>query len=516
MQRYTELPDSLQEAQHSLEPYIKQRQEIIQIRQILAAHLSSQVHQKEGYPIFHPLSLVETSPSAESSLNGILGVQKEYIRCLEANIKARKEFVKASKEHQLNPISHNHQHGGGTRDNLEPSCESDAALSAFIDNVKYCRKHERLLIMQHYVDAVAQKSPETANHLSSGVMLKASGSLPKLPPEVMSNAENLQLSEKTDLKDLVNRLEKAVLRAKLLLQREQKFLSKVKTRKNARLNPSPGPEQKLQALGTTRNELINWIGMELAKTSDDSPDSKGSVTIKAPGTEDEGFIDNELVSIQRQYNQYSKLRRALILAATGLLDKPAPTIIKDEKAEIEASDASHNSDLINHATYSYLVEMMSMANEQKFLIQQKSYITISLAKHLKEAGQGVDRLSEESHLLLAHPMPGTTSHGSGFDGLAAFGGSMSSHEKPDSSRKARAWVFAVDSARMAIKNSVTEKVEDGKVKVLDARQTMQELHRLLGEDGDAELQTEVQMANIRQRNTRDIWASLVGNLTSIN
>ena len=517
MQPYTELPDSLQETHHALEPYIKRRQEIIWIRQILAAHLSSRVHQKDGYPIFHPLSLVEASSSTESLLDGIKGVQKEYIRCLGANIKARKEFTKASKEHQLKPISNN-RHGGvtATREILESLGDSDTALSTFISIAKYRRKHERLLIMQNYVDVIAQKSPDTTDHLSSGVMLKIRGSLPKLPPEVMGTAENLQASERTGLKDLVNQLERAVLRAKLLLQREQKFLAKIKTGNNARTNPSPGHKEKLQALGTTRNELINWIEMELAKTADDSPVSEGRITARAPENEEQGFISNSLVSIQRQYNQYSKLRRALIIAATGYLDQPASAEIKEEKGEVETSHVSHNSDPINHVTHSYLVEMMSMADEQKALIQQKSYFTISLAKHLKEAGQGMDRLFEESHLLLAHPMPGTASHGSSFDGLAAFGGRMSSHEKPDSSRKAQSWVFAANSARAATKNAISDNVEEGNINFLDARRTLQELQCLLGEDGDTGQQTDIRTTNTSQRNSRDIWASLAGNLGSIN
>jgi hypothetical protein len=135
---------------------------------------------------------------------------------------------------------------------------------------------------------------------------------------------------------------------------------------------------------------------------------------------------------------------------------------------------------------------------------------------LKEAGQGVDRLSEESHLLRAHPMPGTASRGGGFETAAAFGGSMSNHEKPDSSRKARAWAFAADCARAATKNASSEKVKDGRIDVLGTQKAMQELQRLLGENGDAEQRTEFQTAmDSEQKSTGDIWASLVGNLGSI-
>jgi hypothetical protein len=514
MSRYTELPDSLQKIHHSLEPYIKERHEAIRIRQILAAHLSTHVHQK-GYPIFQPLSLIEASPSAEASFKGFGGLQKEYIRCLGTNIRARKEYSKTSKEHQLKSTAHT-QSRDATRDILQARGNSKLPSSAFIDIVKYRRKHERLRVMQDYVDAVAQKDPATIDQLASRVALKNIGSLPQVPPDVMGTAETHAGSEKTDLKDLVNQLEKAVFRAKLLLQKEQKLLAKIKSHNNPPTNPLPGPGEKLQALGIARNELISWIELELAKTADGSPDSEAPVQIRAPEDEDEGFVENVVISIQRQYGLYSKLRRILILAATGHLDQPAPTKFTQDSDEVEASSATHNSESIIHIMHSYLAEMVSMSNEQKAMIQQKSYFTISLAKHLKEAGQGVERLSEESHLLPAHPMPGTSSQGNAFDTLASFGGSISNNEMPDSSRKARAWVFAADSARAATRAAVSEKAEEGRMDVLEAQHTLLELQRLLGEGGNSDQRTGIEPAKkSRQTSTGDIWASLAGNMGAI-
>lgn len=515
MQQYLELPDSLRKTHNALEPYIKQRKEATRIRQTLAAHLSSQAHQKEGYPIFHPLSLVEASPSAGSASNGVKGLQREYIQCLRANIKARNEFSKTSKEHQPKATSHN-QSRGASRDISEVNGDFSSTLPTFIDVVKHRRRHERLRIVQDYVDTVAQKAPVTTDQIVSGVALDGLGSLPQVPPEVMGTTETCQGTERTDLKDLVNQLEKAVLGAKLLLQREQKFLAKIKNRNNTSSDLSSSSGGKLQALGTTRNELINWIETELAKTADDSADSENTFQLEDAGIGDEDFINEELVSIQRQYNQYSKLRRALILAATGHLDQPNPAKISQNGDEVEASDTSYNSDSKNHINHAYLTEMMSISNEQKAMIQQKSYSTISLAKHLKEAGQGVGRLSEESHLLPAYPIPGTTPHGSGFDGLASFGGSISSHERPDSSRKARAWVFAADSSRAATNNAILGRIDKGRIDVHDAQQTLLELQRLLGEDNDTDQMSGAHLTRGgKQANCGDVWASLAGNLGTI-
>jgi hypothetical protein len=509
MQRDTGLPESLREVHHALQPYIKQRQEALRVRQVLGAHLSTHVQQKDAYPIFHPLSLLEASPGSETSLKGVRGVQREYIQCLASNIKARKEFAKASREHQQKS-THSHPSGDSARGTPYAQGDSESALATFIDTVKCRRKHERLCILQDYVDVVAEKLPETTGQLGSDVALQTVGSLPQIPPEVMGTADVHRGPDGPDLKGLVDQLEKAVLRARLLLQREQKYLEKVKCRNNASADLPSHDGAKLQALGTTRNELIQWIETELANTADDSPDSEDTIQVDTAENNDGDFIDSELVSIQRQYNQYSKYRRALIIAATGHLEQPSPTKVSQDLDSIEGTGAPHNSESINHVMYPYLSEMMSLSSEQKALIQQKSHFTISLAKHLKEAGQGVDRLAEESHLLPAHPMPRTASHGSNFDAMPTFGGSISNQEKPDSSRKAQAWVFAADRARAATKDSVAGKIEESRMDILGAQRTLLELQRLLGEDGSVGARTAA-----KQAKSRDIWASLDGNLGAI-
>lgn len=509
MQEYKDLPDSVQKTLHTLEPYIKPRQEVARIRQILAAHLSSHVNSKQGHPISLPLSLVDASADVEATATGVRGLQKEYIRCLRANIKARKEFAEASKKHQSNLTSESHHPGGATRDNPEPLNDPGPALDSFIDVVNYRRKHERLRIIQDYVDLVAQKPAARADRLDPGVVLKDIDALPQVPLDIMGTAEARQASERTDLQGLVDQLEKAVLRAKLLLKREQKLLTKIKTDDSAPKNPSSSHGGRLQALGTTRNELINWVETELAKAGDGTPDSGDGSDSKLLEM-GEGFIDSELISIQRQYSRYSKARQALILAATGRLDQPSPITTGNDEDESMENETATGSDVMNHTMHSYLVELMSISNEQKSIIQQKSHLTISLAKHLKKAGQDLDRLSEESHLLPAHPSTSVAVRGSGLESQPSFEHEVSSHEKPDSSRRARAWVFAADSSRAATRDAIQEKIEDGRMEVLDAQQTLLELQRLLGEGNDRE--TEANGKTARNIDSEDIWSAIAGNL----
>jgi hypothetical protein len=276
----------------------------------------------------------------------------------------------------------------------------------------------------------------------------------------------------------------------MLLRKEQKLLAKVQADNS---NSSARDGRQLQAVDATRHELINWIEGELGKAGD-SPleDSHGSTEPAKLATE---HIDTELTSIQRQYARYTKARQALVAASSGKVELPPSAELDQDNNLQPTKEEFHNANGVNQAIHSYLEAMVMVSNEQKAMIQQKSHLTISLSKQLKEGSQGLDRLADESHLLPAHPMPAVISQRKALEGAVSFGEQMSNHERPDTSRRARAWVFASESASNATKNSISEKLEEGANFVVEAEKTLSELANLVGGDGKG-----------------DIWGRLDGNL----
>ena len=120
---------------------------------------------------------------------------------------------------------------------------------------------------------------------------------------------------------------------------------------------------------------------------------------------------------------------------------------------------------------------------------------------------GRDRLVEESHLLPAHPMPSGNLQRKG---LASFADEISSYEKPDSSHRARAWVFASRSASLATKGIISERLEDGQHSISEAQRTLQDLYTLIGEqvkgtDGN-------EPGGRINTGSKDIWGQLDGQL----
>ncbi|TVY24984.1 hypothetical protein LHYA1_G005163 [Lachnellula hyalina] len=503
MQETENLPEGFKNVQHSLGSYIKQRQEATHIRRVLAAHLKSTLDPDGQNPLPRPLSLIDISCNIESTPHGVRGLQKEYLRCVRTNITARREYAQTCKAHQVKGQDY-------ARTSLGNDTIGDP-MDRFLGLVKQQQKHEALCIIQDYVDMLSQKPTAAPGFLDLKEVLKDVESLPQVPPEVLRVSGTQQRSGGVDLKDLVDQLEKSVLRAKLLLKREQRLLAKVKPEQKS---PPVKETGRLQALGTARNELINWIEAELSRAGESSPDEDDVNTISRPEKRSTGCIDGQLATVQQQYSQYTKVRQKLVLTVTGRLQHGAQ-ITPDEEPDlpVEVLESIGVNEL-SHVVYPYLEELVAVANEQKAIIQLKSHLTINLAKQLKTSSQCLERLAHESHLLPAHPMPAGSSHRKGLSLESSFGDEISKHEKPDSSRRARAWVYASESAANVMKEKILEKLEEGSMAIDESRQTMLELQRLLGDDTDVlcgDKDDEFSTQKITT-NSKDIWSIIDGSL----
>lgn len=488
-----DFPEPFKHIQHSLQPYIKPRQETLHIRRILASHLESHVRLKEEHFISRPLSLIDSAIIVDTPSTGVRGIRREYIRAARANIKARKEYDDVKKQHR---VQANTEHSGQIQ-------EESRTLDSFLKVVKYRRKHERLRIIQDYVDMLVQKPAALASHLDPKLVLKDMEPLPKVPQDVMNVPVSHHDMKRTDLKELMDKLEKSVLRAKLLLGKEQNLLAKTKSGDSESVTPGG----RLQALGTARNELITWIETELARAGETNATSDDGQEAKSSERREGDYIERWLDIVRRQYSQYTKSRQTLIIAATG--NTESPLISTNDEGEVDLfleKEPLPNSSGVSCA-HRYLEELLSISNQQKSCIQLKSHLTISLAKNLKETTHVMDRFVEESHLLPAHPM---TSGNLQRQGLASFADEISNYEKPDSSHRARAWVFASHSASLATKESISEKLKDGGQSISEAQRTLQDLYTFLGEQvKESEANEPSGKSN---RVTKDIWGQLDGQL----
>ncbi|KAE8447613.1 hypothetical protein EG329_010584 [Mollisiaceae sp. DMI_Dod_QoI] len=490
-----ELPASLEKTQRLLEPYIKQRHEASKIRQVLSSHLLSQLD-SSGRNLNRPLSLVDPACNVEPTSHGVRGLQREYLRCVRANLRARSEYASISKGRNMGQADDS---ADSESQDLPKQSNTSPSLEAFIHLVMQQQKHERLHITQDYIDVLSQRLAATAEHLDPKVALRDLESLPKVPAEVLHGSSAGAIAQGTDLKGLVDQLEQSVLRAKMLLKKEQKLLAKMRSDSNT---TSASRGDRLQALGLTRNALINWIEAEMEKAGDGSTENDGQENTHHD-IRGKDYIEAQLVSIQKQYGRYIEAREALVTSVTATSEPPSAP------SKEEASDIPESTDDIQHTQgvqviYPYLEAMAFTANEQKAVIQQRSHLTIGLAKQVKEASHGLERLADESHLLPAHPIPSSSSQRKGLEGPFSFNDELLHHEKPDSSGLARAWVFAAEAAGAQTRGAISEQLVAGDKALEESRLLLARLYQLLGYDDQSPALTETQK--------QDIWTVLDGAL----
>ncbi|KAK2626710.1 hypothetical protein QTJ16_003885 [Diplocarpon rosae] len=497
-------PDAFIQAKRSLEPYIMQRHDATSIRRILASHLSSHVNPNGKLYLSRPLSLVDITCNTDSAPHGVKGLQKEYLRCVRANAKAQGDYATISREHRV---------GRDDEDSLKSrefsNCCTDSPVHLFMELMRQRQKHERLGIIQDYLDVLSQKPAATVEYLDPQIVLQDVEALPKMPSEVLSRSGTTQGSTAADLKRLVDQLEKSVLRAKMLLKREQVLLAKVKASKS---NAPDSHRSRLEAVGMTRSTLINWIEAELSRAGEDNPELmiSGSPSPEKIGKQ---YINAELSSIHIQYARYAKARQGLIHAATGRLDAPGESQDEVDISVLNGGIGVYNS---MEFTHPYLEQMISVSSKQKSTIQLKSHLTIRLSKQLRESNLGLDRLADESHLLPAYPMPLATNNRSGLDAPLSFGDEISSDEKPESSLRARAWAYATEIAGHLTKVGISEKLDQGSAALSEAQQTMRDLKSLLRVDIEAGMRKENTLGGAGSKDkSRDVWAVIDGNLSVI-
>lgn len=517
-------------AQDSLAPYIRSRKEASQIRRVLAAHLDSQLNPAAGHTQGPVLSLVNDSASVKNTSGTIPGLRKEYLKALRANIKARREYDRVCNTNTL-------RDGDSTSRDVVPGSSYSGTnlpsksdhLDGYLALIKQRQRYERLRILQDYVDKLEQKSAAATSFLDqTNPQLLG---LPHLPVEIIaSSASGVQEPDHKALKDLIRGLEQAVLRAKVQLKNEKQLLEEVRagSSKGGRgdLNSVPRDVQILQALGRTRNELITWVEEELGKAGDSEPQDAPETHHQSPPNTKES-IEDKVVLVKAQYSRYVQARKAFIDTIAETVE-PVLTISPAEKKEGDAEDNDLESTPSTTWIISpYLRDLQLISNEQKSSIQQKSHLTVSLAKQHKETVQLFDRLAHESHLLPTYPMKTAGRN------LGQFHiDEMAGKETPNASHRARVWTYAAESAGTATRDGVLANIEEGEAAIDGARDILSTLRQLLGhkivsvepvlEEDDiwtsektssrAKVSKSTRKSKSASSTHSDIWATLDGNL----
>ena len=450
--------ETIESIQKTLAPYVKPREEAAHIRRVLALHLKSSLKDVSDAK---PLALVE--PSRVDLSPETRGLQREYLKALIAHGKASKEFDAALRGQESSPRE-------------ASSLVSDSKpdwLEEHLASIRLQKKQQKLQTVLKYLDSLAEKPAASPDFLDPNEIFRDLPPLPGVPQEVVTGLTRDLTASKTDLGDLVSQLEKQVLRAKLLLKREERLLEEMKAQSSIR--PKHATDQaRSDALNSARNELIAWIESELGKAGDgeEEPEHGATAADTQPGMPpDPGHLDEQLADIKSKYGSYLAARKALV----QLVSQPPQPIIKPKPEEPTQETAAASEPVpVAHLLSPYLQRLLEVGHEQKGLIAQKSHLSIAIAKQLKENYQILDHVAEESQLLPRYPVRGTTRRKLG------FGDSLATPETLDLSSRVTPWVAAADSAKISTLEIVAEKIEGGQHALEGAVQTLAEIEKLLG------------------------------------
>jgi hypothetical protein len=517
------LSPAIAQIQKSLSPYIKSRQEVAEIRRILTAHLKSHVEGDEA--LVSPISLVGESANVKPTASSTRGLRKEYLRALKANIKARCEYER------LSNVSYK----------AAEAKPETGSLDTFFALVKERQRLERLRILQNYIDGLAARNSTATSFLEATT--ESTSSLPRVPPEIVGigNGSDPQ-SSAMNLDELVQALEKDVLRAKVQLKSEKDILAEAHAahHKSTSSSQRASSEHMLEALGRTRNELIQWVEEELGKAGESPSDENG---VPDQNSVSKTSIERKIQDIQKQYTQYIQDRKQFLNAMEPPAIPDVPSQSPPTSTPLNCSEPPET-DPMARLIIPYLTDLMAISSEQKSLLQQKSHLTVSLSKLHKSTLQTFDRLADESHLLPTYPLPSPNPKTQPYRLAPSFADEMTIKENPGVSHRARPWMYAAGEAAIATMEVVLGHVDDGKSGIEESRQMIAALEQLLGKsgqsgaqrgretDGDSEEDIWVQKPLSRRRtltlskraneaaqtnaSAGDIWSSLDGQLGVIN
>ncbi|KAL2004984.1 hypothetical protein VTN00DRAFT_2834 [Thermoascus crustaceus] len=500
-----------------LAPYLKSRQEALRIRQALTLYLRSQIifadddSTNPGCHLQSHLSLCEPHDAVVGVKRvppELTGLRKEYLKALQANVAARKEYDAIAEEVASRRVKSEADVGGDTAASGGASSE----LQTYIALLRDRRRHEKLKLFQHYLNELNGRDAAKPDYLH--IAHDRDRELPA-PHEFEAQIEN----ESQDLggtgqglEELVHKLEKAVIRAKGQLDREKKLFEELKARRESsedKQNGDASPALRAMALQRTRNELVQWVEEKLVTSGGDEKSPLQELSQDEMDDISQSIEDRK-AQIREQYAAYLDARKALLdtvsvmsQPATNQSTKVRPQSMCEDKKTVPSSDL----DVVDVLPYASEV-LFPLSKSQKALAIQKTYLSGILVKEKSTTRRILDRLSDESHLLPEYPIlarqPRFKHAVAAISSRTPTAGSEQ-NKTDEVVARAQAWAFASGAARMNEREYVEEKTAIGTEMAGSAKETLKEVYDILNQDYDGVMGGDDE----DKQDDRDIWASEV-------
>jgi hypothetical protein len=482
-----------------LAPYVKPRQEALRIRQALTSYLRSFIvfaddTDPSSYNQSHLALCAPTATDVKRIPADLPGLRKEYLKALQANVAARKDYRAVSED----IVALRRQRAPKSRPVEAVDPQEPGDLQDYLQLLRDRRRHTKLQVFQHYLEELRAKETDGLGDIST-----VEGSKLLLQTEGLDAHVSSRNGGGTDLEDLVHKLERAVVRARTRLDQERHLFEKVKVQ-HALRNDASSDEVilKVRALQRTRDELVQWVEERLVTEGD--PDESLIQDLPPEEIEEtQRLLEHQKIQISEQYAIYLQARRELLDAAsracqpitvTGPSKPPTRQTYTTEvfSEEIPAPDPL---DVLSYTNET----LLPLSKSHKALALQKSYLTGLLAKEKSTTLRMLHRLSDESHLLPEYPILARQPRFKHAVAALAPHHSPQSTDQPDEVVDlAEAWAFASGAAAANEQDYVQQKAMLGTEVARDARKLLGEVYGTLNQELDGAE---------RDPDVSDIWAS---------
>lgn len=501
----------------ALSPYIRSRHEALRIRRILSIFLA------QSMGLESPLSVTSLVLPGEDILvkripPEVSGLRKNYLKAVQAYVKARDENDRLTQELDVGALK------AMRREQQQIEDGASTHVTTYVDLLQARRKYQKLMILQNYLDLLAEKDAAQIDYLSINSISNEIAPVPEVP-SATSLEDNLASENSTKM--LFLRLEKALLHAQSSSEKEKQLLAQalLKEQNETTFKKAGPPNASAQAfaLKQTRDEMVHWVEAKLAQDGqgEEDPDGKHSADMKETTLD----IGQREKAIKAKYDRYLQTRKSLhaLLSAKRHAPLNAPAGASNEislQPHNSKKEQTENRCDIASIVLPYATEhLIPAASAQKSFLQHRFHLSRILEAKSQENVHVLERLADESHLLSNHPY--LANHQNLKKTVASFGeqnmGSESGKEA-ESVSLARAWAFASSAARSTKQDEVQESVEHGEKHAKIAKYRIRELRETLIGDTEQEgaKKDEDQsgkQSEMKSSNCIGIWAGLDGNLS---
>jgi hypothetical protein len=503
-----------------LAPYFKSRQEALRIRQALTLYLRSHIvyANDDSTKLYsHDSSHLSLCVPNDAAIGvkrippELTGVRKEYLKALQENLAARKEYDEIANEVTSRPrVNDVSETKATSREGLENN-GTVPVLQDYVSLLRERRRYEKLRVFDHYLRKLSEHGAARAdidiiqtgdqNHSARNSL---DGILGQRGPMRENTGENV--------KELISELERMVIRAKKNLEREVGILEELKAQRlsSHATDNDISPARRIAALQRTRDELVQWVEEKLAASHGDD-DGQIQESSLAEIDNSSRLAEERKAEIKEQYTAYVKARKSLLEA----LSLTSQLSVKDTGADVASPSRptskvkqkvlSSNLDSID--SFAYANEILHpLSKVQKSLALQRSYLSGILAKEQSTMRQALDRLSHESHLLPEYPILARQAR---FQHITSSAGSRPDRTEATKAEEivdqAQAWAFASEAARSNESDYVEQKIDSGRETAEKASDTLQQIYELLNQDYKEIMQD----GKEEEQNNGDLWAAEV-------